>query len=244
MTDSDSDIEHEPAVAAKIQQQQSYLDPNSYAWLILRLALVRQAFYRVKQFVGLCGLDFSEIGTQSPLIRCSLLTLEEWMYSITAELDRFPGGCPENFLRYTGTLSTNAGGPSLCKYRCILEPGNTPFNSLDKNALPVRRLWLYLVRQEHLMDVFIRYIFKPKRTKTGSEHETSVPLLSKEPRKIVQREQDPINCFAVNQSRYGWIVVSSGRELQEMDISSILSPETDWMDDPVHLDLSSAQLKK
>lgn len=36
---------------------------------------------------------------------------------------------------------------------------NTPFESDDPRALPVRRLWAYLVRQEGLTSLFIKHIF-------------------------------------------------------------------------------------
>ena len=49
-------------------------------------------------------------------------------------------------------------GP-LVKYRGLVETGNTPFESDDPTALPVRRLWAYLVRQEHLTPIFVRYIY-------------------------------------------------------------------------------------
>lgn len=50
----------------------------------------------------------------------------------------------------------------LRKYRVLLEPRNTPFECDDRIMLPVRRLWSYLVRQNHLMQIFIRHIFRRK----------------------------------------------------------------------------------
>lgn len=34
-----------------------HLDPDSYAWTLLRFSLVRQAYYRVQQFLSVCGFE-------------------------------------------------------------------------------------------------------------------------------------------------------------------------------------------
>ena len=49
--------------------------------------------------------------------------------------------------------------PLLSKYRALLERGNTPFEYEERGVQKVRRLWIYLTRQEHLASHFIRFIF-------------------------------------------------------------------------------------
>ncbi|VDK33172.1 unnamed protein product [Gongylonema pulchrum] len=55
------------------------------------------------------------------------------------------------------------------KYSVLMEPKNTPFESVDPASLPVKRIWLYLVRQEHILPVFVRHIFAScDQQQTGS----------------------------------------------------------------------------
>lgn len=73
---------------------------------------------------------------------------------------------------------------------------------------------------------------------------TVVGSTASEPIKIMQREQDPITAFAVSQSNFGWIVVATGREMQEMDISPLLEPHQNWLYDQAELDVQLLGLKK
>ncbi|CDW52018.1 Protein RBC-1, isoform a [Trichuris trichiura] len=241
---SEDDSAEEEEDEEKSEHAKQHSDSNSYAWLILRLALVRQVQYRIKQFLAIAGFELTEMGGISPLIYGCLNMLERWVASLNDELENYPGGCPENFLPSAG-VANEAGGPSLHRFRVILEPNNTPFPSGDRSTLPVRRLWLFLVRQEHLMDVFIRCIFKSKNAvKIGEVAASSGPYLHSEAFKVIQREHDPITAFAICPNRFGMIAISSGRELQEMDISPLLSPNADWLSDPTELELMMTGLKK
>jgi hypothetical protein len=159
----------------------------------------------------------------------------------------------------------------LLKYRAILDADNTPFDTHDRSALPVRRLWAYLIRREHLMQTFIRYIFRrpagvlantgvrgpiasvfaaPLRGDVLSESTTNGNNSGggngvDSPLKIIQREHDPITAFAVCHVKPGWVVLSTGRELQEMDISAVLhsvSPAgRSWMHDAADVDVQLAK---
>lgn len=72
----------------------------------------------------------------------------------------------------------------------------------------MKRVWLYLVRQESLSEIFIRYIFrsgvKDVKTKMAVD-DTTINVNSggveNSPAalKIVQRDQEPITAFAINQ---------------------------------------------
>jgi len=104
--------------------------------------------------------------TSSPLIHGCLRTLDDWKRQLIVQLDAFPGGCPESFLpRMCIDRKCSSVDPPLHKYRCLSEADNTPFVT-SRHAEPVRRLWLYLVGQDHLIDHFIRYVFKPKAVRS------------------------------------------------------------------------------
>jgi hypothetical protein len=122
------------------------------------------------------------LAQQSPLIHGALQTLIGWRVYMIEQIENDKNGCPVGFLPHThvqkrelcvcvcvcdiiidlySTASTmNGQQPSLHKYRTILEPNNTPFDTRDKTSLPVRRLWAHLIRQEHLMNLFIQFIFR------------------------------------------------------------------------------------
>ncbi|KRZ61540.1 DmX-like protein 1 [Trichinella nativa] len=227
------------------EESKEHSNPNSYSWQIIRLALVRQATHRVRQFLAVAGIDCSELGSTSPLVYSCLKMLNCWTNILTNQLNNFPGGCPDHFLP-SSDLHDLTGGPALHKYRTILEPQNTPFRGNSRSVLPVRRLWLYLVRQEHLMDVFIRYIFTPKKSTSVDESNGVSPDVNILPEafKVVQREHDPINAFVIHPNRFGLVAVSSGRELQEMDVSALFSPTIDWIQEQTDLDLVMAGMKK
>ncbi|KRY70236.1 DmX-like protein 2 [Trichinella pseudospiralis] len=231
--------------SSSAEESKEHSNPNSYSWQIIRLALVRQAAHRVRQFLAVAGIDCSELGSTSPLVYSCLKMLNCWANILTSQLNNFPGGCPDHFLP-SSDLNDITGGPALHKYRTILEPQNTPFRGSSRSVLPVRRLWLYLVRQEHLMDVFIRYIFTPKKPTSVDESNGVSPDVNILPEafKVVQREHDPINAFVIHPNRFGLVAVSSGRELQEMDVSALFSPTIDWIQEQTDLDLAMAGMKK
>uniref|UniRef100_A0A914XKC3 WD_REPEATS_REGION domain-containing protein n=1 Tax=Plectus sambesii TaxID=2011161 RepID=A0A914XKC3_9BILA len=224
-------------------------DPSSYAWAILRLALVKQLIFRLQQFLSLCGQESCDLAANAPRIDAIMKVLALWEISLAEDVRNVPGGCPPGFLPRSTVDVTATSGPSLHKYRTIIEPGNTPFETDDPTALPVRRLWAYLVRQEHLMEIFIRYIFSRKQPdKIESRNDQTAGVFGSalpEAYKIVQREQDPLVAFALSQTNRGWLVVSTGRELQEMDISSILDGnKLDWLYDTTELDIALSEMKK
>lgn len=77
------------------------------------------------------------------------------------------------------------------------------------SSAPARRLWSYLVRQEHVQDIFIRCVFGKKRSVStvldgpsydntkGEERPDSSNL--PEPVRIIHKEQDSISAFCLNQ---------------------------------------------
>uniref|UniRef100_A0A9J2PHZ4 RAVE complex protein Rav1 C-terminal domain-containing protein n=1 Tax=Ascaris lumbricoides TaxID=6252 RepID=A0A9J2PHZ4_ASCLU len=251
-----SDVEMEEDEGDEEPQCKEHNNPDGYAWLLMRVALVHQQLYRLREFITLAGFDPADLPAIAPRIDAVFKLLNSWAQQLSETLNDFPGGCPSDILPNTTLDNTdNHLGPSLRKYRTLIEPGNTPFESDEPAALPVRRLWAYLVRQEHLTRIFIRYIFgakgqleeervKPEGTSTDSE-QSMVPGAFK----IIQREHEPIAAFACSQVKPGWIVVSTTRELQEMDISSFFdewknSSSSSWLTNRTELDIALNDIKK
>ncbi|CAL4091893.1 unnamed protein product, partial [Meganyctiphanes norvegica] len=90
-----------------------------------------------------------------------LRTMEYWLKSLVDQIESQKGPPPEYI---PGCFAdTYATGPAILKYRGLLEKHNTPFARNKAAVKPVERLWNYLVRQEEVQDVFVRYIFGRKR---------------------------------------------------------------------------------
>ena len=59
-------------------------------------------------------------------------------------------------------VDSNATGPAINKYRGMIEPQNTPFKPNGHGLGPIKRLWMFLVRQECIQNFFIKFIFGRK----------------------------------------------------------------------------------
>ncbi|KAE9556016.1 hypothetical protein FO519_000762 [Halicephalobus sp. NKZ332] len=225
-------------------------NPQSYAWHLMRLALTIQQLYRLKQFLQILGIDLNDIASTLPKVSNVLKLLDKWIEQLQETLDNFPGGCPDSFLPnpYIEPESSLQNAPLLRKYRSLIEKGNTPFEYESTGVLSVRRLWSYLVRQEHLSAHFIRYIFEKQGAKeqikdlsTGNTSNSSdQPLI-----KIMHREQEAILAFACNNIKPSWIAVSNGREIQEMSLEPLFEEQkilsaskTSYLNNRVALDIA------
>ncbi|CAJ0582912.1 unnamed protein product, partial [Mesorhabditis spiculigera] len=229
-------------------------DPDSYSWAIIRLAVVEQMIARLKQFLVLSGFDPTEIASVAPRIASTLQVLCNWSVELSQELRMRADVTPEMILP-DPQLVGSENDTSLAKYRSILEAeSNTPFESEDQRVLPVKRLWSYLVRQENLVGIFIRHIFKKDdahsqkdRNDATMQETESLQVQQAHPYKIIHKENEPIVAFAVNRDKPGWLVVSTGRELQEMDISKLLddaSAPVSWLNSRTELDVEFSNIRK
>lgn len=87
--------------------------------------------------------------------------------------------------------------PGFC--RQLLEPQNTPFSNKG-SASSARMLWIYLVHQEPVQDIFIRAVFGKRRSFGGGEEALPQPEPQQpEPVRIIHKEQDFIAAFSLNQ---------------------------------------------
>ncbi|XP_023672466.2 dmX-like protein 2 [Paramormyrops kingsleyae] len=80
-------------------------------------------------------------------------------------MSKFDGPPPNYIKTYPADISVE-GSPAVLRHKAMLEPDNTPFKTKHHLWFPVRRLWHFLVKQEILQEILIRYIFSKKRKQT------------------------------------------------------------------------------
>uniref|UniRef100_A0A671XSN3 Dmx-like 2 n=1 Tax=Sparus aurata TaxID=8175 RepID=A0A671XSN3_SPAAU len=217
-------------------------DPNSYSWSLIRLAMVKLAHHNVKNFLPLTGLDFTDLPVTSPLGNAVLKTLENWEQLLLERMNKFDGPPPNYINTYPTDLSAG-GGPAILRHKAMLEPDNTPFKTKNHLSFPARRLWHFLVKQEVLQETLIRYIFTKKRKQSETllhceTLETSFEKVEADlgypggKAKIIHKESDIIMAFAINRANSNEIVLASTHDVQEVDVSSLVSvqPYT-WIGD-------------
>ncbi|KAM5235802.1 dmX-like protein 2 isoform 1-T1 [Ctenodactylus gundi] len=200
-------------------QMQEHQDPNSYSWSLLHLTMVKLGLHNVKNFFPIAGLEFSELPVTSPLGIAVVKNLENWEQILQEKMDQFEGPPPNYVSTYPTDLSGGAG-PALLRNKAMLEPENTPFKSRDSAALPVKRLWHFLVKQEVLQETFIRYIFTKRRKQSEVEADLGYPGGKA---KIIHKESDMIMAFSVNKANGNEIVLASTHDVQELDVTSLLA---------------------
>ncbi|XP_057624563.1 dmX-like protein 2 isoform X5 [Chionomys nivalis] len=234
-----SDDEEDDAFFSDTQIQE-HQDPNSYSWALLHLTMVKLALHNIKNFFPIAGLEFSELPVTSPLGIAVIKNLENWEQILQEKMDHFEGPPPNYVNTYPTDLSVGAG-PAILRNKAMLEPENTPFKSRDASALPVKRLWHFLVKQEVLQETFIRYIFTKKRKQSESveEHVEQVKHNSAAEdchiqveadlgypggkAKVIHKESDMIMAFSINKANCNEIVLASTHDVQELDVTSLLA---------------------
>ncbi|XP_022378619.1 dmX-like protein 2 isoform X3 [Enhydra lutris kenyoni] len=213
-----SDEEEDDAFFSDTQIQE-HQDPNSYSWALLHLTMVKLVLHNVKNFFPIAGLEFSELPVTSPLGIAVIKNLENWEQILQEKMDQFEGPPPNYINTYPTDLSVGAG-PAVLRNKAMLEPENTPFKSRDSSALPVKRLWHFLVKQEVLQETFIRYIFTKKRKQSEVEADLGYPGGKA---KIIHKESDMIMAFSINKANCNEIVLASTHDVQELDVTSLLA---------------------
>ncbi|XP_076465247.1 dmX-like protein 2 isoform X2 [Babylonia areolata] len=209
----------------KLWGQQEHCDPNSYSWCLMRYAIMRAVLLNLRLFLPQVGIELSELPIVSPMLHAVVRLLERWEAMMQARLDLFPGP-PDNFINGL-TLQVISGKPNS-KLEALLSAENTPFVN-SPATLPVKRLWLHLVHQKSLQDVFLRYVYKQSHKHISSDEESMRTGSSDEPRlqdpmKVVHKEQEIITSFAVNQPNENSLALATHSKLIELDIGLILHP--------------------
>uniref|UniRef100_A0AAV2LMB7 RAVE complex protein Rav1 C-terminal domain-containing protein n=1 Tax=Knipowitschia caucasica TaxID=637954 RepID=A0AAV2LMB7_KNICA len=220
-------------------QMTEHLDPNSYSWALIRLVMIKLAYHNVKNFLPLAGLEFTDLPVSSPLCNAVVKTLENWEQLLLERINRFDGPPPNYINTYPTDLSAG-GGPAILRHKAMLEPDNTPFKTKNHQSFPARRLWHFLVKQEVLQETLIRYIFTKKRKQCESVDMDHVKpnciAGASSPKKveadlgypggkakIIHKESDIIMAFAINKSNSNEIVLASTHDVQEVDVSTLVS---------------------
>lgn len=152
------------AIKKHRKENTEHLNPNSLSWCILRCAIVKHVQIQIQAFIAVAGLELQELPVCSPLIHGTLRSLAIWQELIKDELEQ-RGPASADYIPGCFIESENKG-PSIHKYRSLLEKNNTPFSPIAASAAPTRRLWNFMVRQEQCQDVFIRAIFGKRKTFT------------------------------------------------------------------------------
>uniref|UniRef100_A0A669PA35 Dmx like 2 n=1 Tax=Phasianus colchicus TaxID=9054 RepID=A0A669PA35_PHACC len=213
-----SDEEEDDAFLSDIQIQE-HKDANSYSWALLHLTMVKLVLHNVKNFFPIAGLEFNDLPVTSPLGIAVIKNLEHWEQILQDRMDQFEGPPPNYINTYPSDPGVGAG-PAILRNKAMIEPENTPFKSKDYSALPAKRLWHFLVKQELLQETFIRYIFTKKRKQSEVEADLGYPGGKA---KVIHKESDMIMAFAVNKANSNEIVLASTHDVQELDISALLA---------------------
>lgn len=242
--EDDDPFSNVPLKAANTQ----HTDPDSYAWAILRLAVLNLSQKNIESFLLTAGIELPELPLASPFIYKCLRTTERWSNVIIERLMK-DGKPPDNFIPGCFADST-ATGPIINKYKAMLEPQNNPFPSVGSGLGPIKRLWRFLVHQEQVQCLFIRYIFG-KSKPAGSSANNKINLERDEgdsasrigdesvnnyngdekdgKLKIIHKEQDNITAFCINKVASGLMTISTPREILEVNMNILLHPSS-WSD--------------
>nr|XP_033784929.1 dmX-like protein 1 isoform X1 [Geotrypetes seraphini] len=227
-----SDEEEEDSFVTDVQIQE-HSNSSSYSWSLMRLAMVQIVLENLKTFYPFTGHDLSELPVGSPLCHAVLKTLQRWEQVLLHRLE-IHDGPPENFISMPTTEEAISAGPAILRHKALLESTNMPFKSKHHSALPVKRLWHYLVKQEIVQETFIRNIFT--RNRSLSEIETDVSYPGGKAR-IIHKESDIITAFAVNKANRNCIAIASSHDVQELDVSGILATQIySWADDEMEVE--------
>ncbi|XP_055931190.1 dmX-like protein 2 isoform X2 [Argiope bruennichi] len=202
------------------------LDPSSYTWGILRYAVVKLARMHIVTFLSIAGFEMQDLPVISPLIHSVLKCMDFWIKDLKQYMDSFESP-PPNYIPGCSTSGPQIG-PAVLKYSALLELNNTPFRSNHRAVLPVKRLWNYLVRQESVQDVFIRYIYQFKRVPKTDDFDIDAPAEGNSANlnsvRVIHKDQDTINTFCINRVKNGIIALATPKEIQEIDMSVLLQP--------------------
>ncbi|KAM6930538.1 LOW QUALITY PROTEIN: dmX-like protein 1 [Xenentodon cancila] len=244
--DEDDDEDESEDMFDSSSPQREHSNHNSYSWCLMRLAMVQLVLINLKSFYPMAGYDLLDLPVASPLCHAVLKTLQRWEQVLQKRLEIF-GGPPSNYISTNLQDETPTPGPALLRHKALFEPSNTPFRTSHHSALPVKRLWQYLVKQEEVQETLIQNIFT-KKPGTNQDHTDSMKCSGMDETgnnqtesdlgspggkaRIIHKESDIITAFAINKANRNCLVMASTHDIQELDVSSILATQIlTWIDD-------------
>ncbi|XP_026044529.1 dmX-like protein 1 isoform X2 [Astatotilapia calliptera] len=246
--DDDDDDEYDDVFDPNSPQRE-HSNHNSYSWCLMRLAMVQLVLANLKSFYLTAGYDLLDLPVASPLCHAVLKTLQRWEQVLQKRLEIF-GGPPSKYISTHLHDEIATPGPALLRHKTLFEASNTPFRSSHHSALPVKRLWHFLVKQEEVQETFIRNIFTKKpgthqsvedqtdnmkcsgMDETGNNQTESDQGSPGGKARIIHKESDIITAFAINKANRNCLVMASTHDIQELDVSSILATQIlTWIDD-------------
>uniref|UniRef100_A0A3P8TQ48 Dmx like 1 n=1 Tax=Amphiprion percula TaxID=161767 RepID=A0A3P8TQ48_AMPPE len=226
--DEDDDDDEYEDVFDPNSPQREHSNHNSYSWCLMRLAMVQLVLVNLKSFYPMAGYDLLDLPVGSPLCHAVLKTLQRWEQVLQKRLEIF-GGPPSKYISTHLHDETATPGPALLRHKALFEPTNTPFRTSHHSALPVKRLWQFLVKQDEVQETFIRNIFTKKQGINQTESDLGSPGGKA---RIIHKESDIITAFAINKANRNCLVMASTHDIQELDVSSILATQIlTWIDD-------------
>ncbi|CAI4224874.1 unnamed protein product [Auanema sp. JU1783] len=198
----------------------------SYAWHLMRLGLFEQQKYILKQLGPLLNY---EIKSLSGPISSVFQLLDSWSLQTRQNLISNQES-PEDIMK--DVVSSLMKTDFAKKYAFIVQSMSNDIYDVDLWPIASdKRMWQFLIRLPHLQSLLFPHIFTSQSLKDepddssdnigstcgyGHSNEVTTPF------KIVHRDNDSIVSFASSHIKSGLLVLSNGKELQEMDVSRAL----------------------
>ncbi|KAL5105767.1 DmX-like protein 1 [Taenia crassiceps] len=165
-------------------------DGCSCAWRLMRLAFVQLMAQQLTGLIKLLNLDNDFLTTYAPSLLQSKGLLDEWIVGYTEDLaiscdkgNELSFGISINHNPEKDVNDDDLGGrlgaapddssesalPSsarraMAKMAHLLNPAASPFQTRNPFSLPVKRLWFCLMSKPGLGELFMRWIYHPRRS--------------------------------------------------------------------------------
>ncbi|KAJ7385421.1 DmX-like protein 1 [Desmophyllum pertusum] len=241
-SDAESDHDYFSSKRKKKTEPRDHFDHESYGWCLMNYTIGKLVLHNLQAFLPDVGFELTDLPSLSPQLHAALKMVERWTQTFHDKLESFLGPPPDFISQFPVSQDGfPRGGRALMRYKALMDPQNTPFRSTRHSAEPVKRLWRTLVHQEAIQEIFIHNIFK-RDMASSQEVDRIDSVLDAKPVKVLYKDPEGINTFCINKANPNCIAVGSLKDIDEVDISRVLSPEPLlWADDEAEREQSDAQ---